>query len=505
MTRRASLALALLALTPIALTPFACRRATPALPPNVLLVVWDTVRADHLGLYGHPRPTTPRLDAFAKEARVFDDCVAVGSTTVPSHASMFTGLLPVEHGLSNQAPHMDASFVTLAETLRDAGYRTYLFSANPQLQEATGLTQGFDLAEYPWSPAHLQEAIRIVRAKLDPEDRSNDLPEQLASQRLATSSLVAVAPLPEKALLRWLEREKGRPFFATLNYMEAHQPLIPSRAARGRLMTPEQVTASYQVDRRWNALWDFTLGLGTYTPEEIELTRLTYDAALLELDDSFYGLLEALRARGELENTVVVLVSDHGEHLGEKHLLDHQFSVYEPLMRVPLVVWYPPRVPAGREPAPVTHMDLFPTLLELAGVPIPTVSTAVSLLHPVSGRARLGAYPAVMTAVLSQARKRFPEFDPKPFERTLQAFYREPWKLIVGSDGSRSLYDLKSDPREERDLAPLQRDVVTSLVGDLTSLLATTRKPSHPATAIEPDPETRARLEALGYVEERRP
>jgi hypothetical protein len=110
-----------------------------------------------------------------------------------------------------------------------------------------------------------------------------------------------------------------------------------------------------------------------------------------------------------------------------------------------------------------------------------------------------------MTAVLSQARKRFPEFDPKPFERTLQAFYREPWKLIVGSDGSRSLYDLTSDPQEERDLAPLQRDVVTSLVGDLTSLLATTRKPSHPATAIEPDPETRARLEALGYVEERRP
>jgi arylsulfatase A-like enzyme len=169
----------LLALASLAALPLGCRRPAPSGPPNVLLVVWDTVRADHLSLYGHSRQTTPKLDAFARAARVFDDCVSVASTTVPAHASIFTGLLPAEHGVSNQHPKMDDSFVTLAEVLHDAGYHTYLFSENPHLAKSTGLTQGFELAEYPWSPAYREQATEIVRAKLDPEDRSNDLPQQL--------------------------------------------------------------------------------------------------------------------------------------------------------------------------------------------------------------------------------------------------------------------------------------------------------------------------------------
>src|SRR5262249_54878468 len=141
-----------------------CRSGAGPARPNILLIVWDTVRADHLSLYGHSRPTTPRLDAFARSARVFDDCVSVASTTAPAHASMFTGLLPVEHGLANQGPRMGDGFVTLAETLRAVGYRTYLFSENPHLSESSGLTQGFEVAEYPWSLAYMLEAARIVRA-----------------------------------------------------------------------------------------------------------------------------------------------------------------------------------------------------------------------------------------------------------------------------------------------------------------------------------------------------
>jgi arylsulfatase A-like enzyme len=315
---------------------------------------------------------------------------------------------------------------------------------------------------------------------------------------------VAAAPLPQTALLRWLDREPQRPFFAVLNYMETHQPLIPSQEDREKLMTPEQVTASYRVDRRWNSLWDYTFGVHDYSAEDIELTRLTYDAALLELDRWFDSLLDALRARGDLENTVVVLVGDHGEHLGEKHMLDHQFSVYEPVMRVPLVLWYPSRVRPGREPAPVTNMDLFPTLLELAGVPVPTVSTAVSLLHPASSRVRVGSYQTVTTEILDRTRKRVPSFDTKPFQRTLQAVYRAPWKLILASDGNRKLYDLASDPYEENDLASLRDEVVSSLTGDLATLLAAARKPSLVPEAIEIDAATRARLEALGYIGERK-
>jgi arylsulfatase A-like enzyme len=489
-------------LAAVALVPLACRRDEPVGPPNILIVVWDTVRADRLSLYGHARPTTPLLESFARDARVFEDCVSVASTTVPAHASIFTGLLPAEHGLGNRAGHMDDSFITLAEALRRAGYGTYLFSENPHLRQETGLTQGFEVVEYPWTAAHRKEAGEIIRAKLDREDQSNDLPQKLAAGDLAIWNLVAAAPLPQRALLRWLHREEHRPFFATLNYMEAHQPLIPSRKAREEWMTAEQVTASYRVDRRWNALWDYSFGLREYSESDLELTRLTYDAALLELDQSFASLLDDLRALDLLENTVVVLVGDHGEHLGEKHMFDHQFSVYEPVMRVPLVLWYPPAVRAGREPAPVTNMDLFPTLLELAGVSVPTVSTAVSLLQPAAGRTRVGSYSTVATAILEEARRRTPHFDPTPFQRTLQAIYREPWKLILASDGGRRLYDLAQDPDEEHDLAPLREDVARSLSLELATLIRSVRRPAHASDALQLDPETRARLEALGYLEE---
>jgi arylsulfatase A-like enzyme len=290
-----------------------------------------------------------------------------------------------------------------------------------------------------------------------------------------------------------------------LNYMEAHQPLIPSRAARAALMTPEQVAASYRVDRRWNAIWDYTFGLRDYSPDEIELTQLTYDAALRELDGAFGLLIDALRARGDLAHTIVVLVGDHGEQLGEHHMLEHQFSVYEPLMRVPLVLWYPERVRAGREGAPVTNMDLYPTLLELAGVPAPTASSAPSLLHPVPERSRVGAYVGVMKASLEEARRRAPAFDPAPFDRTLQAFYHGSWKLIAGSDGSRRLYDLARDPREQDDLTAANPEQAGALADELARLLAAARKPPGSAAPVAPDAETRARLRALGYETERAP
>jgi arylsulfatase A-like enzyme len=149
-------------------------------------------------------------------------------------------------------------------------------------------------------------------------------------------------------------------------------------------------------------------------------------------------------------------------------------------------------------------MDLFPTLLELTGVPVPTVGTAVSLVHPSTDRVRVGAYPIVTTTILEQTRKRHPAFDPKPFEHTLQAFYRAPWKLILASDGASRLYDLEHDPQEANDLAPERGDLVRSLSADLAHLLAGARPAPHEPEVIEPDADTRARLKALGYDDEPR-
>jgi hypothetical protein len=212
MMRRRRLALAVFA--SLALLPLACRRGAPAGPPNVLLVVWDTVRADHLSLYGYTRPTTPRLDAFARDARVFDDCVSVGSTTVPAHASIFTGLLPSEHGLSNQAQRMHDSFVTLPRLSVRRAIAPTCSRRTPTSAKETGLW-GFDLAG-SLEPAYRQKASRSsgeARTRR-PGNSSRNSWSPAGSSRARRGGSVA------RDRCRMARSRRGRPFFAVPNYME---------------------------------------------------------------------------------------------------------------------------------------------------------------------------------------------------------------------------------------------------------------------------------------------
>jgi arylsulfatase A-like enzyme len=486
--------------------------AHPPEAPNVLWVVWDTVRADHMSLYGYPRQTTPRLDAWAANARVFENAVSPAAYTLPSHASMFTGLLPSEHCTLNGQQRLGDEFDTIAELLGGAGYQTFLYSANPHISAAPSrnFAQGFDRTEHPWSPGQQREAEALVREKLAPEDRSSELPERLEAAARGERSLTgwnikAAGKLAQKTTLEWLESiDRSRPYFVFLNYMEAHRPTIPPRAYRERLMSEDEVGKSYQVDRSWLTMWEYNFGLRDYSDEELELTRATYDATLLELDDLFADLLEALEERGLLDHTVVILTSDHGEQLGEHHMLDHQRSLYEPLLRVPLVIRHPPIFAPGRDTRPVMNFDLFPTLLEIAGVESPeSGSRAVSLLRPESGRARYAEDPVHSQAGIAQVRDQHPQWDPSPFERRLRALTDEPYKLIWGSDGRSELYDLDADPLEERDLSGERLDLALRLgtaMQSYTDGLARCAPPTGSDRVIPDSPEQRQMLKALGYL-----
>ena len=484
-----------------------CDSSETAERPNILFVVWDTVRADHLSLYGHQRRTTPFLDEWAKGARVYDDCLTVGSTTVPSHASMFTGLLPAEHGTSNERYVLSDKFETLAEKLQGAGYTTYMFSANPfvsRWRQYASLTQGFDTVEYPWSDQYYPRAVRITLGKVKWYDRSNPLADRIrAGKQLIHWNVKASGELAQHGVKNWLpQQDPNRPVFIFINYMEAHAPLLPADEHRRQMMSPEQIRASYNVDRKFMAVWSYVFGLEHYTPEEIALTAATYDAAILELDGLFQKLIDSLEAGGYLENTIVVLLGDHGDHLGEHHMLDHQFSVYEPLMRIPLVVQYPKRFAPGRDPRPVTNLDLFPTLLELAGLQ-PTVPTkGVSLLHTPDKRPRLGECPHPMYGPLKRILRDYPTFDPRPWRRSLRAYYDEPYKFIQGSDGRHELYNLEEDPAELRNLLNDQPELAQRLNADLRAYLGSPRPATGQASAPRHQltPEEIQGLEDLGYI-----
>jgi arylsulfatase A-like enzyme len=475
-------------------------RPSASRQPNILLVVWDTVRADRLGPYGYRNATTPRLERWVDEARVFEDCVSPSPWTVPSHASIFTGLLPSDHGAGFEHAWLDDQHDTLAEQLRTAGYQTFLWSANPHVSAVENFTQGFEVAEHPWDADQRERALAIVRQKLV-GDRSSELGGVVRRGQAGEWAIKAAGELAQERLENWIDaREAERPFFAFLNYMEAHRPLVPPRRFRERVMTPERVEHSYHVDRSWLAIWSYSFGLREYSDEELAVMSGTYDAAIAELDALLDGVLAALRTRGLLDDTVVVLVSDHGEMLGEHHMLDHQYALYRPLLQVPLVIRYPRRFAPGRESAPAMSLDLFPTLLELAGLEPPTRAHAHSLLALPAERVRIAEYPSAFRDAFPAVRRAFPDWDPTPWERALRAIHEDPWKLIWGSDGRHELYDRERDPGESDDLSASRADEVARLEKRLEGKLsATPRQPQQTAPAVSE--EHRKMLEALGYAE----
>ncbi|MCP4589583.1 MAG: sulfatase [bacterium] len=478
--------------------------ASPASRPNVLWVVWDTVRADRMSLYGHSKPTTPLLEEWAKGARVYDDCTSTASSTTPSHAAMFTGLLPSEHRANNQHSHLDDELTTVAERFQQTGYQTYLFSANPHISSTENFQQGFDVTEHPWDPQYFSEALEIVRGKISERDRSSDLPQKLRDAKSKPWNIKACGELTQRAALDWLGRRGStQPFFMFLNYMEAHRPFIPEEKYRRRVMTPQQVDRSYEIDRSWIPMWSYCFRMREYSSEELEVMAATYDATLAELDELFHNLLGALEAAGHLEDTIIVLTSDHGEHLGEHHLLDHQYTLYNPVLRMPLVVHYPKRFSPGRDGRPVVNFDLFPTLLELAGIDPPAgwTSRAVSLLSAPETRSRVAEYPAALAPPFNAVQMQYPDFNPRPWQRTLRALLSGDYKYIWASDGNHELYNVRQDPAELQNLAGRSAQA-ERLAAELEAIVKTMNRPAGAAQPTRPlSREELERLAALGYVD----
>jgi arylsulfatase A-like enzyme len=482
------------------------RQQAAAPRPNVLWILWDTVRADHLTVYGHKVPTTPFLEEFAKNARVFEDCLAVSCHTLPTHASMFTGLLPPEHGVHNTQKFLDEKFHTVAELLGKSGYQTYCWAANPHIVRGNQFTQGFDVEAHPWDPQYLERAKRITTDKVpENDDSAREFRERVQQQMLGPWQVKASGEIAQESLETWIDgRDAKRPYFAFLNYMEAHRPFLPWPKSRAQVMNPADVKRSYEVDRSWLAMWSYVFRLREYSEEELRIMSLTYDACIAELDGHLRNMIASLEKRGALQNTIVIITADHGEMLGEQHMLDHQYALYQPLLHVPLIVHYPSHFAAGRDPRPVSHFDIFPTLLELAGVKGPPgcESRAVSLLRPLEQRVRIADYPTPLADPFKSVARRYPGFDGAPWNRGLLAYVEPPYKLIRGSDGRNELYQLTADPAEAHDLSASTPEQLLRMNAGLDAYLHQLCK--HGETSRVPrtiSAEERRRLGQLGYVD----
>jgi len=416
--------------------------AAPATGPNVLVLFLDVVRADHLSLYGYHRPTTPNIDRFAQGGVVFTRAIAPSSWTLPSHASALSGRWPAELSADWSTP-LDRAHPTLAEVLSAAGYRTGGFVGNTRfLSYETGMQRGFTrYVDYVPSAGATIAASALGRY-LNYNRRLKGLlgSEWKVGRRTAGQVRVAFE--------EWLaETDPERPFFAFLNFLDAHNPYTPPASHAGRFGGPTG-TATLRarlasVVRPQPAFRTDSAGL--------DRAQRSYDESIAYMDEEFGKLIAGLERRGMLQNTVVIVTGDHGELFGEHGLVDHGNSLYFPLLHVPLVATLPGQIPAGVQvTAPVSLRDLPATVLDLTGVDAGPQIPGVSLRAAWAGGAgRPPLSPAV--AMITGDRAKAPQL---PISRgDMAALVADSLLLIRNGDGALELYAVSSPSQPDPDLA----------------------------------------------------
>jgi arylsulfatase A-like enzyme len=450
--------------------------------PNILLVAFDTVRADHLSLYGYDRRTAPNLEAFARAATVYERAYAPSNATLPTHAAWFTGLWPSEHGAhfdeqARQWRPISANAVTLAETLAARGYVTASVAANYIfLGPRYGLDRGFEYvdARPPHTPFgdYRQYYLRARVAKLI--DRFGGLPPTThllarSAEEINTSAIAMVDRL----------RQDPRPFLLFVNYMDAHSPCIPPEPYASmfegrdpqlpldlfnRMMVGPYAGASARVD---------------LPPHQERHLISQYDGSIAYMDDAFARLVDALRSRGLFDETMIVVTSDHGEAFGSRGLIGHGTSNYDDQIRVPLVVKTP-----GQSRPSVRHE------------PVSTM-----LVHDLIRDAARLEPSRSLPPVVSEA---FPPLGGTATERLVhpgRAIVAGRYKFIENISGDVELYDLLDDPHETRDLSgiPAWR-AVTAHLHEALGAWRKKRRSSDLTPMLRMDADLQNRLRSLGYV-----
>jgi arylsulfatase A-like enzyme len=475
-------------------------------PPNVLIVVLDTVRAANLSCYGYSRATTPFLDKFVLEGTLFENAYAPAPWTLPSHASMLTGLYPSEHRAHAKHTYLDKALPYLPEMLRSAGYETCLCTYVPFLSDNFGMDRGFAHTYQPYQilskPAWLREwlADRMWGRKL--VNTSDHVCQRIA----AKMGDFGARPIT-KAAIQWIsERPRDKNWFMLVNYFDAHLPYWPPPEFR-KAFLPTSVSATRLKKVNQNP-WAYYSGRAPMSAEDFLLLECLYDAEILCLDHWTGRLIHFLRESSRLEDTLVIITSDHGENLTEKPVFGHNLYLNEQLLRVPLIVRCRQRFCAGqRITQRVQLLDIFYTILETVGLsgwqrPMQAVRTR-SLTEAVSNgdfdSPIFAQYHGLRATPDDERHKlRYPEVDFEPFDRPSYAVIKGQYKLIYTPGHGGKLYNLNSDPAETNDLYKSEPEIAE----ELRFLLYESFKSQLDVDEGERDidPEVERRLADLGYI-----
>ena len=452
----------------------------PARPgPNVVVVSIDTLRADRMSLYGHERATTPRLDAFAADALVFESAWSNGAYTLPSHMSLFTGQVPSVHGVQGAGVRRDPErSPLLAEVLAERGWTTAAFTGGGFVNPEFGFGAGFE--RYGTLDPLVNRGSRKLRADLE------NVPG--VDLRLLEENGMDVVE-------GWLEDHADESFFLFLHTYAAHQFDPWPRHARAFGLEGELADDTRSLELIYST------GEGA-TEEELEKLLLWYDATVLQADEGFGRLVDKLDALGLMDDTILVVTSDHGKALGEHGSIGHGHDLHEEMVHVPLVVYLPPAGASasaiergafapGRSAAPASLVDVVPTILE---------ALDLAPWQGMQGQSLLSLDPTTTRPVLAEIDNLAVKFalregDAKTIWSPMD---RDPY---IPNEVEELSYDLGSDPLERAPLPP-DPERIARVRQTFEALRAWAAELGSNVEAGLDDPSLRASLEALGYVED---
>jgi arylsulfatase A-like enzyme len=463
--------------------------------PDILLLVLESTPVTHLSCCGHHRPTTPHLDQFAAEGVLYEQAISAAPWTLPSHAGLFTGLYTSQHGTHFGNPYLRNDLVTLAEMLQQRGYATAAFATNDWVNEKFGFGRGFETFRWakrtlewlkPLFPAEtrLEKTVRYLRDPVYPIGHRNN-----------------------RLLQDWITRtrRRGRPYFAYTLYFDPHYPYRPQFPYARQFLRGQS--------RPW---WRINLDPDRYmagavkmSAEELEVLRGLYDSRLASTDATLGRFLDYLRRCGIMDDTLIFIVADHGENLGEHGLMGHQYCVYDTLVRVPLTIRYPPLFEAGQRVSDqVQTLEIFTTIMDILGIAKSEIPNDVRGRSLVPEKLADDPLPFAVSEYLVpnlvRMRRLYSGYDIARYDRSLRAIRQNGYKFISTSDGQSELYDLNADPGETQNLAPQNPVLVQEMQSRLSNWLASVRA----TVEVEPeredvpdvDPMVVKRLQDLGYL-----
>lgn len=485
---------------------------SPKNAPDVVFMVMDTVQAHNMSAYGYERKTTPVFDEFAKQGALFEQATAPGTWSLPAHGALFTGALPSVNNAHAETRYLDDKMPTIAEALAKAGFETRCFTANPHITPGFGLTRGFGWSDNAWLTGAGGRGFTFIYRMID---------------ALGVSAQDKGGALVADNVAGWMKQrpKDGPPAFVFINFLEAHFPFH---------QLPDEFRYAYTKESLTNLREFGQIAFGAQmgrqlTEKEIETIHQPildlYDGGIKYTDYLVGKIIDVWRKRGTLDDTVFVILADHGEHVGEHGMFGHLTSVYQPDLWVPLMFRYPPRIKAGqRIPQEVSTLGVFATIFDLLGMQAPE-TVQVGSLMPAMEEQKEGVKAVFGRPVISErfeeellssrfkpgtANGKGPLLSPWGRYRTYRSGKFKLAKHYVDGKFSTYLFDLQADPGEmddlagresaKADLAQMEEELSNwEIVLKIPSLDG---KPAPAKTDEQPklNDEALEQLKALGYI-----